>query len=263
MRLSSSLVLLPALAAAQGQIPLKEQVQGWFDKAKSFFPANVPSAVKPVVDTATQQVPAAKPLEPKPVTQVTLDNWRSVLAPVDPETPSTERELMIFVTGGNKSCFGHCQRADKAWEESLLLFSADRTSPALGRLDCEKDNLLCSIWSTGPPAVWHFDLPVKPEEGQPKQKTEIHINRLNVTTVTAEDIYKIHSEKLWQQKPEYNGAFHPTDGWLSDYGLNIVLGYLIYYISLVPSWAMMIGISFISRTMMSRRLGAPAQRRTQ
>lgn len=48
----------------------------------------------------------------------------------------------------------------------------------------------------------------------------------------------------------YEGAFHPTNGWLAEYGLNVPLGYAIYYFSLVPSWAMMIGVSFLSRTMM-------------
>lgn len=138
MRLSSSLVLLPALVAAQGQVPLKEQVQGWFDKAKSFLPTNVPAAVKPA-DTPAQKVVPPLALEPKPVTQVTVDNWQSVIAPVEPGTPDTERELMIFVTGGNKSCFGHCQRADKAWEVSFIDWAL--TAPGVLETDGVTRNL--------------------------------------------------------------------------------------------------------------------------
>lgn len=120
MRLSSTLVLLPALVAAQGQVPLKEQVQGWFDKAKSFLPTNVnvPAAVKPVVDAPAQQAVPPPALTEKPVTQVTVDNWQSVLDPVQAGVSQNERELMVFITGGNKSCFGHCQRADQAWKVS-------------------------------------------------------------------------------------------------------------------------------------------------
>ncbi|OAX77379.1 hypothetical protein ACJ72_08324, partial [Emergomyces africanus] len=140
--------------------------------------------------------------------------------------------------------------------DALPLFSADETSPSLAKLNCEKNGLLCSILSAGAPAVWHWQVPAR-VPGQPKPETAIHISGVNATTIDAETIYKIHSEKTWENKPSYDSTFHPVDGTLARYGLNVPLGYLLYGMSMVPSWLMMVGISFISRTVMSRRMGPP------
>lgn len=71
---------------------------------------------------------------------------------------------------------------------------------------------------------------------------------MNSTTVTPEEIYQIHSKKNFEMVPLYEGAMHPTDGWLAKYNLNIPFGYAIYAIGTIPSWVFMIGISFFSRT---------------
>lgn len=73
---------------------------------------------------------------------------------------------------------------------------------------------------------------------------------MNATTVTPEELYQIHSKKTFQRSPPYEGAFHPTDGWMAKYQLSIPVGWVIYGLSAIPSWMFMIGISFLSRTVM-------------
>ncbi|EEP80305.1 conserved hypothetical protein [Uncinocarpus reesii 1704] len=195
-----------------------------------------------------------------------MTNWESLLAPVSADAPAEAREWLVYITGGNKTCFGRCGRVDEEWnvgiggQKSIPMFAADLSSPSLGVLDCEKDRVLCSIWSANPPSIWHFQIPTAPEAGQPKPATSIHDLYVNSTTVTAEDIYKIHSEKRWEKVSEHNGYFHPMDGFLAQYGLNVPIGYLAFGLSQIPSWLMMLGVSFLSRSMMSRRINAQQRR---
>lgn len=100
MHFSPFLLLLPALATAQEQIPLGERLQGWFNKAKSYVPA------PPVVAEK-----AAEKVAEKAVTPFNITNWQANL---EPSTESAQ-DWLIFVTGGNKTCFGRCERAEKAF----------------------------------------------------------------------------------------------------------------------------------------------------
>ena len=100
------LALLTVLATAQDQIPLGDRVQGWFNKAKSYIP------------TATPVVPPQKVVEKvisaKDVTPFTLDTWQSALEP-----SSEPQDWYLYVTGGNKTCFGRCGCADAAFNVRL------------------------------------------------------------------------------------------------------------------------------------------------
>ncbi|KAK2748831.1 hypothetical protein FQN55_003973 [Onygenales sp. PD_40] len=247
MRLSSAILLLPALAVAQEQAPLKEQVQGWLNKAKSFLPTATPVVAPPAGEPVVPPQRVSKDVE---VVNLRLSNWRSLIAPTA-EGPA--EEWLVYVTGGNTTCFGRCLKADNAFEESIPLFAADETSPSIGKLDCEKQGLLCSIMSAGPPSLWHIQVPAR-VSGEPKPPTPIHIVGINTTTVNADKFYTTHSEKTWQQRKELESAFHPMDGFLAQYGLNVVIAYVVYYMAMVPSWLMMVGVSFLSRTIMSRRM---------
>ncbi|KAJ5105323.1 hypothetical protein NUU61_002670 [Penicillium alfredii] len=240
MRLTSIVALLPALALAQEQAPLADRVQGWFNKAKEYLPTAAPAApIEKMAEKVTE----------KRVTQLNLGNWQSILTPGD-----KQQDWFVFVTGGNKTCFGRCERADKAFTESVLLFSADPTAPNLGRLDCESNPVLCAIWSSGAPTVYHYQVP-QAQLGEERPPTPLHIVYLNSTTITPEQIYQIHSKKLWEKVPVYEGVLHPTDGWLAKYNLNVPVGYGIWALSSIPSWLFMVLISFFSRTVMSRRMG--------
>ncbi|KAK2768502.1 hypothetical protein FQN54_000357 [Arachnomyces sp. PD_36] len=263
MRVSTLLMLLPAIAAAQEQVPLMDQVQGqvqgWLEKAKAFLPSQ-PAA--PVAEQqAGEEAPAAastpdnKAVAEKPVVPLTLANWESTLSASEEEGP---QEWLVFITGGNKTCFGRCGVAEKAFNESVNLFAADATSPNLGYVNCEKEQILCSVWSAGAPCLWHFDIPVT-APGQPRPETPLHFKYLNATTVTPEKIYEVHAEKTYLNNPAYDGAFHPFDGFLAQNGLSLPVGYILYGFSVVPSWMFMIGVSFLSRTIMSRR-ASPAPR---
>lgn len=106
MRVLPFLAVLPALAAAQEQTPLVERVQGWFNKAKSYLPS--PTPVAPVEKVTGQ-------IAQKAVTPFNLSNWHSLLEP-----SSEPQEWLVFVTGGNKTCFGRCGRAEKAFNVGKL-----------------------------------------------------------------------------------------------------------------------------------------------
>ncbi|KAB8072909.1 PTH2-domain-containing protein [Aspergillus leporis] len=235
MRFIQLLPILPALAAAQEQAPLADRVQGWFNRAKSYLPTATP--VIPAVEKVVEQK-----VHEKTVTPFNLTNWQSILAP-----SAKPQDWLVFVTGGNKTCFGRCGQAEKSFNESVLLFSADPTSPNLGYLNCESNQVLCSAWSAGAPSVWHFQVPA--QVGEQRPATTLHTVFLNSTTVTPQTIYKIHAEKTYEKKPAYEGALHPTDGFLAQNGLLVPAGYVIYAFSAIPSWLFMIFISFFSRTM--------------
>ena len=95
----------------------------------------------------------------------------------------------------------------------------------------------------------HMLLP-QPLPDQSVPATTLRSIGLNRTTVTAAEIAAIHTEEKYRQVAVYEGFWHPFDGPLAKAGLAIPLGYAIWGISKVPSWAVMVGISFLSRTVM-------------
>lgn len=114
MRVVSLVAALPALAAAQAQIPLGDQVKGWFDKVKSFVPSTPQAAVPPVENVAQK---AAGKIAEKVVTPLTLDNWKSVLEP-----SAQPQEWLVMLTGGNKTCLGRCGQPETAWNVCSFVF---------------------------------------------------------------------------------------------------------------------------------------------
>ncbi|MCJ1230355.1 hypothetical protein MMC12_007028 [Toensbergia leucococca] len=247
MRFSTSLLLaLPAVATAQFQIPLVENLQPLFDKAKSFIP---PSLLSPVAQPSNK-------IAAKNVTPLTRDNWQSVLSPSTSAQSQGPENWMVFVSGGNKTCYGRCDGVEQAWNESAALFAATPTAPHLGYINCDTNAILCSTWAAGPPAIWYIELPIVHAD-QSAPATTIHIVTLNTTTATTQEIFQIHTKKTYEEVPVYEGAMHPFDGWFAKAGLNVPLGYVLFGFSIIPSWAFMIIISMFSRTIMSRRVGNP------
>lgn len=113
MRFTTLAALLPALALAQEQVPLADRVQGWFNKAKAYVPTAVPA--DPIVKMAEK-------VSERRVTPVTMQNWESILTPA-----ARAQDWYIFVTGGQKTCFGRCEHAEKAFNvRQLRSFSAFR-----------------------------------------------------------------------------------------------------------------------------------------
>lgn len=112
MKTTAFVSLLCSVALAEDQVPLKEKAAGWFDKAKAFIPSVTPSILNPV--NAAASAFAASNVE-----QITKHNYKQLLVP----KASGEEEWLVYLTGGNKTCFGRCAHADKAFNVSLLFIA--------------------------------------------------------------------------------------------------------------------------------------------
>ena len=153
--------------------------------------------------------------------------------------------------------------ADALTQESVPILSSLSTRPdaptlRLGKVDCEKESVLCTALSAGLPTVWHFMVPKK---SSPQGKTPLHIVPLNISTTEVSHITAIpsNSKSRYLEFKEDNSSSHPIDGWLAQTGLLIPLGYFLWGIGSMPSWVMMIVVSFVSRQIMSKRMsGAPS-----
>jgi hypothetical protein len=247
MRSSTILLALPALATAQ-QVPFLDQVKGWFNKATESLSSAMPAA--PSADSIPDPVAsgAAKVADIK-VERLTLENHESLLKPgAATATPGIE-DWMIFVTGGNKTCFGLCGHAETAWNESVALIAASPTQPNLAMLDCETDGVLCNAWAASPPQVFHIQLP-QPLPDQSTPATTVRYISVNRTSVTAPEIAALHIQEKYKETTPYEGFFHPFDSPLAKAGVLIPMGWVIWGFSKIPSWAFMIGVSMLSRTFM-------------
>jgi hypothetical protein len=105
MRLPPVLLLLPAIAIADDQKPLKEKAAAWFDKAKSFIPSAAPPSP---IDAGASAVAGLV------VEKITKANWRRKMLPVTGDPSGGPQEWMIYFSG-NTSCDGRCGQADKAF----------------------------------------------------------------------------------------------------------------------------------------------------
>ncbi|EHL01102.1 hypothetical protein M7I_2963 [Glarea lozoyensis 74030] len=92
--------------------------------------------------------------------------------------------------------------------------------------------------------LWIMDVPA------PGKPVDIRIKALNSTTTTVKTFTDLYASKDWKSKPVYEGYFHPFDGVLAQSGLAVPLGYIFWVFAVVPSWMFMLGISFLSRTIM-------------
>lgn len=253
MRFAPVVLVLPAMAAAQQQVPLFEQAKGWFNNFVGAATSSVSSASSAAASAASG-VPnpvhaAAGQVEQLTVTDLTKENYNQVLKPGAATASPGIEDWMIYTTGGNRTCFGMCARADVEWSKAVSLLSAVPSAPQLGRLDCEKEPQLCNAWGAGAPSVIYMQLP-QPLPDQTTPATTVYYLPLNRTTVTAQDIVELATEKTFKEKTPYEGFFHPFNGMLAQTGLAIPFGWVVYGFSVMPSWALMIGISFFSRTFM-------------
>jgi len=243
MYLTLALALaLPALSAAQAQNPLLDQAQAWFVKAKSYIPTSVYDAAADPVGASAFKIAA------KNVTPLTMANYEAFLTP-DPNSSKSPQEYMVFVSGGNKTCGGHCVKVEKEWNETASIFAADPTAPRLGYINCDVQGVLCATWTAKPPTIWHIQRPVAHAD-QSTPASTIHINYLNVTETTVGDMVALHSGKKYETGMIYEGYFHPFDGPLAKAGVNKIVGYIMFGFGLVPSWAFMLVISMVSRSVM-------------
>ena len=240
MRFSvAALLALPLLtAAAQQQSPLEqviESAQVYIDYIKSYIPH---------FNTYHAAEAAAAKAGGKNLDVLTIDNWQNtLLSSVTPSSKGPE-EWWVFLTGGNKTCFGQCETVTTAFNESALVFKADPTAPHLGYINCEHQPILCNSWAGGPPSIWIFEL------SGPQSPVPVHIVNLNRTSTTVKTFIDLKTSKSWKETPAYEGYFHPFDGPIAKYGLAQPIGWVLWVFAIVPSWMLMIGMSFFSRTFM-------------
>jgi len=120
MRSSPLILAFSAAALAQDQVPLVDKLKGWYSQATAVVTNAVPAVphVPSPADAARGKV--ADQLQ----TELSLENWKEVLT-VDPtaSTPTTQ-EWLVYITGGNTTCYGLCGNTTKAWNVSALLHGA-------------------------------------------------------------------------------------------------------------------------------------------
>ena len=107
MHVSAFLMLLPVAALAQQQ-PFVERGLSFTDRLKSLWDDGF-QGFPSFADAGASKV-AGQIVQP-----LTRSNYDWVLAP----QLDREKEFLLYVTGGNRSCFGNCRRANQAWNVSL------------------------------------------------------------------------------------------------------------------------------------------------
>ncbi|KAF2016969.1 hypothetical protein BU24DRAFT_420008 [Aaosphaeria arxii CBS 175.79] len=250
MRFSTIALALPAVALAQNQVPLAEQAKGWFNKL-----TNAVSSAAPAAPSNPIQAGAAKVAD-SVQHELTLENWKQVVT-ADPtvSAPATQ-DWLIYINGGNATCYGFCGNTTKAWNESVALISAKPNPPKFGIVDCDAEPILCNSWSVGPPSLYYFNIP-KPLADQSAPAVTARFIPLNRTSTTVDTIKKLVLDKEYEQVTPYEGAWHPFNGQLAEFGLATPVAYALWGFSKMPSWLPMIMISFLSRTFMNKRMAAP------
>lgn len=265
MRTSSLALALPVLGVAQQQFPFMDQLNPYLDQLKPYTDqvksvlGVATSTISSAASSASSAVPSFNDI-PNPVAagaakfadlkqdRLTLENYGTLLKPSTTSGAGIE-EWMLMVTGANKTCFGMCHRAETAWNESVALMTSSSTPPHLALLDCDDQGVLCAAWALSPPTVIHLLLP-HPLPDQSMPATDMRSIPLNRTTVTAPEIAAIHLQEKYKEVTPYEGLWHPFNGALAQYGMQIPVGYAIWGFSKIPSWAFMIGVSFLSRSVM-------------
>lgn len=236
------------MAAAQAQKPLTDQMKNWFSVATSSIVNAIPSA--PSIASAMKSPVAAAAAKGASLTvhSLTMRNYEDVLA-VD-TTRSGPTEWMVLISGGNKTCGGHCTRLEVAFNETASILAADPTAPKLGYVNCDQQGPLCKTWGVIPAVIWHIQRPQPIPGEQSAPPTTVTINYLRFNETKAQDMVALHTGKKYEDGLVYDSVFQPFDGDLKKYGVNKIVGYVTYGFSVIPSWAYMVAVSMFTRTFM-------------
>lgn len=253
MKISPFISLLPAIAAAEDQIPL-------FDRLKTWLNSAVPSAVPSVIPNVPNPLDAgaAKVASIAVHNNLNITTFKpTILAPAKQAATSKspkQEEWLVFITGGNKTCYGVCETPEKAWNTSVAMLASAPNAPHLGSINCEGSGaVLCAQLNVNPPSIYHILVPrpylTSPTSGA-TPPVEIRYIHLNHTSITPAELAEIHSKQTYKEKTPYTGLFHPFDGLLAKFGLDLPVGYVFWAFAKMPNWMPMILISFISRSFM-------------
>lgn len=248
---TSALLALPLLAASEGTFfdRAQDRLQTWLAGLK------VPGSNTPGGAVPAASIPKTKTKSnAKSMEVLTLNNWNQTLfSPVKPGATKPE-EWWVLITGGNKTCFGRCAKAEAAFNETAAKFATLPKAPHTAYLNCENEDLLCNMWSAPTGTIWIFDMLPPPAE------IPIHIHRMNLTSATSQELLDLYAsgkrEDLWA----HEGYFHPYNGIVAKYGIGMPVAYALWFFNAVPSWAVMLVVSFASRTLMNRGFGGGNRR---
>ncbi|KXJ96410.1 hypothetical protein Micbo1qcDRAFT_191187 [Microdochium bolleyi] len=245
---AAAAVSLPLLAAAEGPAP-GDFVQQYLGQAQGLFNKYFPNPNRHDPVGAAQ----AKAGEMKMHT-LTLGNWNETLFSNVKPGQTIPDEWWVFITGGKKACYDHCEQTEAAWNQTAAKFAVTPGAPHTAMLSCEDQPVLCHSWSSPPGAIWAFEVVPAP------QKVNVWVKGMNLTTTTSDtfvDLLKeVRAKGYNGTLHEHSGAFHPYSGWFADKGLSVAAGYAIWAMNLIPSWAFMIGISMFSRYFVGNRARA-------
>ncbi|KAK0639363.1 hypothetical protein B0T16DRAFT_242775 [Cercophora newfieldiana] len=247
MRFSSTAILALPLLAAAAESPF-EQYKAKFQNFISSFGAAAPAADQAQPAAAASSPKSKAKVGPKKIENLTLENWKdTVYAPVKPDA-TTPEEWYILVSGGNKTCYGHCTKLDAAFKESAVKFATQSKSPHLARLDCEDQQVLCNSWGASAGSLWVFEMLPTPAP------IDVYWKPLNLSTVSTQTILDLQAKPVKENFRFVESYFHPFDGILAQYNLAVPIGYILYGFNVIPSWAFMLIVSFLSRSVMNRQM---------
>ena len=105
--------------------------------------------------------------------------------------------------------------------------------------------MLCYSWAASAPSIWHLLIP-----RAQNASIDVRAVPVNASTVTAAGLVQMHLEKSWRDVDLYDGAFHPFDGWLAQWNLAVPVGQAYALFARVPTWSIMVAVSFLSRVVM-------------
>lgn len=104
--------------------------------------------------------------------------------------------------------------------------------------------MLCNSWSATAGAIWVFEMLPEPAP------IDVYWKPLNLSSVTSQTLLDLYSKPTREDFRLIDGYFHPFNGVLAANGLAVPVGYILYGLTAIPSWAMMLLVSFFSRSMM-------------
>ncbi|KAI5864432.1 hypothetical protein GGS23DRAFT_604625 [Durotheca rogersii] len=243
---ASALLGLPLLAAADTP-QYQAQFENYLGQAQSLL-TKVTSKI-PLPNKHDPVAAAEAKAGPLKIDILSLDNWKDTLYGPVKSGSTTPEEWWVLITGGNRTCFGHCGKVEAAFNETAAKWAAapeDASHVAL--LNCENQPVLCNAWSAPVGSIWVFEVLPEPSP------VNIWAKRFNMTTVTSDDIVEFRKEGYKSSAKLHDGYFHPFDGPIAKNGLSTPFGYIIWAFNILPSWAFMVLISMLSRSMMSNRL---------
>ncbi|KAI0006965.1 hypothetical protein F4779DRAFT_620040 [Xylariaceae sp. FL0662B] len=243
--IASALLSLPLLAIAE-EPQYQAQFQNYMGQAQS------------LLDKITSKIPLPHKHDPVAAAEakagelnldiLTLSNWKDTLyGSVKPDS-TTPEEWWVLITGGNKTCYGHCGKIEAAFNETAGRFALTPGAPHTALLNCDNQPVLCLAWSAPVGAIWAIEMVPEPAP------VDIWTKRFNMTTVTADEIVQLQKEGFKSSAKLHDGFFHPFNGPLAKNGLSTPVAYILWAFNLLPSWAFMILISIFSRNMMSNRM---------